>query len=96
MSCDSFDPDTNERIGRQNGRKNHLNSLWKVRQLCYEYKVHVAIGGWSQIFLKIQIFDLNRDNYICYLFKKNAFIIINNIMTYMNVYIISVRLFGAS
>lgn len=39
VSCDSFDPDTNERIGRQNGRKNHLNSLWKVRNLCSEYKV---------------------------------------------------------
>lgn len=39
VSCDSFDPDTNERIGRQNGKKNHLTSLTNVRQLCYEYKV---------------------------------------------------------
>ncbi|XP_060606466.1 S-adenosylmethionine-dependent nucleotide dehydratase RSAD2-like [Ruditapes philippinarum] len=39
VSCDSFDLDTNEKIGRQHGQKNHLNSLLRVRRLCLEYKV---------------------------------------------------------
>ncbi|XP_045170427.2 radical S-adenosyl methionine domain-containing protein 2-like isoform X4 [Mercenaria mercenaria] len=39
VSCDSFDPDTNEKIGRQQGQKNHLDSLLRVRRLCMEYKV---------------------------------------------------------
>ena len=39
VSCDSFDSDTNARIGRQNGRKNHLDTLQAVRQLCSQYKV---------------------------------------------------------
>lgn len=39
VSCDSFDSDTNEKIGRQQGQKNHIDSLLRVRRLCTEYKV---------------------------------------------------------
>ncbi|KAL4222554.1 Radical S-adenosyl methionine domain-containing protein 2 [Mactra antiquata] len=44
ISCDSFDPDTNEMIGRQQGNKNHLDNLRRVRRLCYEYKVAFKIN----------------------------------------------------
>ena len=40
ISCDSFNPETNEVIGRQQGKKNHLKSLTKVRDLCTKYKVY--------------------------------------------------------
>ncbi|XP_067650380.1 S-adenosylmethionine-dependent nucleotide dehydratase RSAD2-like [Haliotis asinina] len=39
VSCDSFDPETNQLIGRQQGGKSHLNSLLRVRDWCYKYKV---------------------------------------------------------
>ncbi|XP_064079575.1 LOW QUALITY PROTEIN: S-adenosylmethionine-dependent nucleotide dehydratase RSAD2-like, partial [Macrobrachium nipponense] len=39
LSCDSFVPETNALIGRQQGKKNHLDSLKKVRQWCAQYKV---------------------------------------------------------
>ncbi|KAH3720912.1 hypothetical protein DPMN_063823 [Dreissena polymorpha] len=39
VSCDSFDADTNEKIGRQQGQKSHLISLRSVRRLCADYKV---------------------------------------------------------
>ena len=39
ISCDSFNPDVNETIGRQQGEKNHLQSLRQVRNWCYQYKV---------------------------------------------------------
>jgi len=39
VSCDSFDNETNKIIGRQQGSRDHLNSLRKVRQWCTKYKV---------------------------------------------------------
>ncbi|XP_022317272.2 S-adenosylmethionine-dependent nucleotide dehydratase RSAD2-like [Crassostrea virginica] len=40
VSCDSFDPATNREIGRQNStKKDHLESLYRVRDWCQEYKV---------------------------------------------------------
>ncbi|XP_066964435.1 S-adenosylmethionine-dependent nucleotide dehydratase RSAD2-like [Macrobrachium rosenbergii] len=39
LSCDSFVPETNALIGRQQGKKNHLDSLKRVRQWCAQYKV---------------------------------------------------------
>ncbi|KAK3089289.1 hypothetical protein FSP39_002400 [Pinctada imbricata] len=39
ISCDSFDEDTNRRIGRFQGQKCHLDGLYKVRQWCTDYKV---------------------------------------------------------
>ncbi|ESO82480.1 hypothetical protein LOTGIDRAFT_197923 [Lottia gigantea] len=39
VSCDSFDPETNKLIGRQQGRKCHLESLHNVRKWCTEYQV---------------------------------------------------------
>lgn len=44
VSCDSFNPDVNEAIGRQQGKKNHLQSLRQVRQWCYQYKVAFKIN----------------------------------------------------
>ncbi|WAQ93939.1 RSAD2-like protein [Mya arenaria] len=45
VSCDSFDPDTNEKIGRQQGQKNHLSSLRSVRRLCAEYQVAFKLNS---------------------------------------------------
>ncbi|XP_050388611.1 S-adenosylmethionine-dependent nucleotide dehydratase RSAD2 [Patella vulgata] len=39
VSCDSFNPETNEMIGRQQGKRSHLTSLYQVRDWCTEYKV---------------------------------------------------------
>jgi len=39
VSCDSFNAETNELIGRQRGSRDHLESLMKVRQWCTQYKV---------------------------------------------------------
>ncbi len=44
ISCDSFDPETNRRIGRSSGNKNHLQSMLKVRQWCSEYQVAFKIN----------------------------------------------------
>ena len=44
VSCDSFNQDTNEIIGRQKGSSNHLVSLMKVRRWCTQYKVCDSIG----------------------------------------------------
>lgn len=44
ISCDSFDPEVNEKIGRQQGKKNHLQSIRQVRQWCYTYKVAFKIN----------------------------------------------------
>lgn len=44
VSCDSFNPDVNETIGRQQGKKNHLQSLRQVRQWCYQYKVAFKVN----------------------------------------------------
>ena len=42
VSCDSFDPATNKIIGRQQGSRNHLDSLLKARKWCTNYKVFCA------------------------------------------------------
>ncbi|KAK3603595.1 hypothetical protein CHS0354_017312 [Potamilus streckersoni] len=39
VSCDSFNPETNALIGRQQGRRNHLDSLMRVRKWCQVYQV---------------------------------------------------------
>ena len=39
VSCDSFDPETNALIGRQQGSKDHLQCLHRVRDWCLQYKV---------------------------------------------------------
>lgn len=52
VSCDSFDPDTNEKIGRQHGNKNHLDSLRLVRRLCYEYQVAFKLNTVVNTFNK--------------------------------------------
>ena len=39
ISCDSFDADVNERIGRQQGGRDHLRSLQQVHEWCRTYKV---------------------------------------------------------
>ncbi|XP_028837275.1 S-adenosylmethionine-dependent nucleotide dehydratase RSAD2 [Denticeps clupeoides] len=45
VSCDSFDEDTNKTIGRGQGRKSHLDQLYKVRNWCREYKVAFKINS---------------------------------------------------
>jgi hypothetical protein len=42
VSCDSFDPQVNALIGRQQGTKDHLKALMKVRAWCSKYKVRNA------------------------------------------------------
>lgn len=39
ISCDSFDEDTNQLIGRAQGKKSHIENLYKVRRWCANYKV---------------------------------------------------------
>ncbi|KAL3832556.1 hypothetical protein ACJMK2_024189 [Sinanodonta woodiana] len=39
VSCDSFNPETNALIGRQQGRRNHLDSLMRVRKWCQGHQV---------------------------------------------------------
>ncbi|KAI4889549.1 hypothetical protein NFI96_033118 [Prochilodus magdalenae] len=45
ISCDSFDEETNKAIGRAQGRKSHLDNLFKVRNWCKEYKVAFKINS---------------------------------------------------
>ncbi|XP_036398484.1 radical S-adenosyl methionine domain-containing protein 2 [Megalops cyprinoides] len=45
ISCDSFEEDTNKLIGRTQGRKSHLDNLYKVRNWCTEYKVAFKINS---------------------------------------------------
>lgn len=45
ISCDSFDEATNQLIGRTQGRKSHLDSLYKIRQWCQQYKVAFKINS---------------------------------------------------
>lgn len=45
ISCDSFDEDTNQTIGRAQGRKSHLDNLCKVREWCRKYKVAFKINS---------------------------------------------------
>lgn len=64
VSCDSFDPATNELIGRQQGNKNHLNSLRAVKQYCSEFKVAFKLNTVVNTYNKdedmvAEILDLN-------------------------------------
>jgi len=44
ISCDSFDPDVNDKIGRYGGGgKSHLTGLRTVKRLCTEYKVCASV-----------------------------------------------------
>lgn len=43
ISCDSFNSDVNEKIGRQQGQKNHLKSLRQVREWCSQYEVILVL-----------------------------------------------------
>ncbi|KAJ8353134.1 hypothetical protein SKAU_G00207010 [Synaphobranchus kaupii] len=45
ISCDSFDEDTNKLIGRTQGRKSHLDNLYRVQSWCKEYKVAFKINS---------------------------------------------------
>ncbi len=45
ISCDSFDEDTNQLIGRAQGRKSHLDNLYKIRNWCKQYKVAFKINS---------------------------------------------------
>ncbi|KAL6477941.1 hypothetical protein MHYP_G00137760 [Metynnis hypsauchen] len=45
ISCDSFDEETNRAIGRTQGRKSHLDNLYKVRNWCRMYKVAFKINS---------------------------------------------------
>lgn len=52
VSCDSFNEETNTTIGRQQGKKNHLESLNRVRDWCNKYKVRYRTrNSFSYIFL---------------------------------------------
>ncbi|CDQ88277.1 unnamed protein product [Oncorhynchus mykiss] len=55
ISCDSFDEDTNQTIGRAQGRKSHLDNLIKVREWCRDYKVAFKINS------VINTFNVNED-----------------------------------
>ncbi|XP_062609440.1 S-adenosylmethionine-dependent nucleotide dehydratase RSAD2-like [Saccostrea cucullata] len=46
ISCDSFDPETNRNIGRcqNSSKKDHLESLYRVRDWCIKYKVAFKIN----------------------------------------------------
>uniref|UniRef100_A0A674F532 Radical S-adenosyl methionine domain containing 2 n=1 Tax=Salmo trutta TaxID=8032 RepID=A0A674F532_SALTR len=55
ISCDSFDEDTNQTIGRAQGRKSHLDNLFKVREWCRDYKVAFKINS------VINTFNVNED-----------------------------------
>ncbi|XP_036818203.1 radical S-adenosyl methionine domain-containing protein 2-like, partial [Oncorhynchus mykiss] len=45
ISCDSFDKDTNQTFGRAQGRKSHLDNLFKVCEWCQKYKVAFKINS---------------------------------------------------
>ncbi|KAI5616796.1 radical S-adenosyl methionine domain-containing protein 2 [Silurus asotus] len=45
ISCDSFDDETNQTIGRAQGKKSHIDNLYKVRNWCKEYKVAFKINS---------------------------------------------------
>ncbi|KZV93434.1 radical SAM enzyme [Exidia glandulosa HHB12029] len=45
ISCDSFDPDTNVRIGRsENGSGAHIGRVFRVAQWCKDYGIRVKIN----------------------------------------------------
>lgn len=45
ISCDSFNEETNQLIGRTQGRKSHLDNLYKVRDWCHQYKVAFKVNS---------------------------------------------------
>uniref|UniRef100_A0A3Q2QLX1 Radical S-adenosyl methionine domain containing 2 n=1 Tax=Fundulus heteroclitus TaxID=8078 RepID=A0A3Q2QLX1_FUNHE len=45
ISCDSFDEETNQTIGRTQGRKSHIENLYKIRSWCQQYKVAFKINS---------------------------------------------------
>ncbi|MBN3326590.1 RSAD2 protein, partial [Atractosteus spatula] len=45
ISCDSFNEETNSLIGRRQGKKSHLENIYKVRNWCKEYKVAFKINS---------------------------------------------------
>ncbi|XP_062894181.1 S-adenosylmethionine-dependent nucleotide dehydratase RSAD2 [Mobula hypostoma] len=45
ISCDSFDEETNRLIGRGQGKKNHIENLYKIRKWCKDYKVAFKINS---------------------------------------------------
>ena len=48
ISCDSFNPETNAVIGRQQGsRQTHLESLQRVRSWCQQYKVCIETVSFT-------------------------------------------------
>uniref|UniRef100_H3DIV0 S-adenosylmethionine-dependent nucleotide dehydratase RSAD2 n=1 Tax=Tetraodon nigroviridis TaxID=99883 RepID=H3DIV0_TETNG len=44
ISCDSFCEDINQVIGRAQGKKSHIENLYKIRQWCRQYKVAFKIN----------------------------------------------------
>lgn len=44
ISCDSFEEDTNQLIGRAQGKKSHIENLYKIRLWCQQYKVAFKIN----------------------------------------------------
>ena len=44
ISCDSFNEDTNIEIGRRQGNKSHLSSLFRIREWCHTYQVAFKIN----------------------------------------------------
>ncbi|XP_051238392.1 radical S-adenosyl methionine domain-containing protein 2 [Dicentrarchus labrax] len=45
ISCDSFDEATNQLIGRAQGRKSHLDNLYRICDWCKQYKVAFKINS---------------------------------------------------
>ncbi|XP_027696150.1 radical S-adenosyl methionine domain-containing protein 2 [Vombatus ursinus] len=45
ISCDSFDEQINALIGRGQGKKNHVENLWKLRRWCADYRVAFKINS---------------------------------------------------
>uniref|UniRef100_A0A087Y1U8 S-adenosylmethionine-dependent nucleotide dehydratase RSAD2 n=2 Tax=Poecilia TaxID=8080 RepID=A0A087Y1U8_POEFO len=45
ISCDSFDEETNQMIGRCQGSKSHIENLFKIRSWCQQYKVAFKINS---------------------------------------------------
>ncbi|KAG7328212.1 hypothetical protein KOW79_008156 [Hemibagrus wyckioides] len=45
VSCDSFNEETNQVIGRAQGRKSHIDNLYKVRNWCRQYRVAFKINS---------------------------------------------------
>lgn len=50
VSCDSFNTTTNEQIGRQQGKRNHLESLYRVQALCQQYKVAFKLNSVINVY----------------------------------------------